>query len=207
MDIKKQLIAAYNKDAKRRDEAEGKRELWKEEVRQNFVDLLKQEGKKSVLELGAGAGFDSKYFQDEGFNILATDLSPEMVKMCKKRGLSAKVADLYNLSALNQSFDAVFSMNVLLHVPRNDLNHVLDNISDVLNKDGIFLYGVYGGQDKEDTITDNSKMGMPRFFSFLTDESLLKVVKDKFDVIDFRSVDIGSSRPNFHFQALTLKKK
>lgn len=40
--IKKQLIAAYNKDAKRRDAAEGKRELWKEEVRQKFVDLLKQ---------------------------------------------------------------------------------------------------------------------------------------------------------------------
>lgn len=159
------------------------------------------------MELGAGAGFDSKYFQDEGFNVLATDLSPEMVKMCKKRGLSARVVDLYNLSALNQSFDAIFSLNVLLHVPRNDLDLVLDSISDVLNENGIFFYGVYGGQDKEDTITDNSKMGMPRFFSFLTDDSLLKTVKDKFDVIDFQPIDIGSSSPNFHFQALILKKK
>lgn len=207
MDIKQQLVKAYNKDAKRRDEAEGKRELWKEEVRQKFVDLLKHEGKKSLLELGAGAGFDSKYFLDEGFDVLATDLSPEMVKMCKKRGLDAKVADLYDLSLLQQSFDAVYSMNVLLHVPKNDLDLVLDSISDVLNKNGLFFYGVYGGQDKEDTITDNSKMGLPRFFSFLTDESLLRIVKDKFDVISFQSIDIGSSRPNFHFQALTLKKR
>ncbi len=206
MDIKQQLVEAYNKDAQRRNNAEGKREVWKEEVRLKFADMLKSEDKKSVLELGAGAGFDSKFFKEEGFDVLATDLSPEMVKMCIKRGIYSQVADIYNLSSLNRKFDAVFSMNVLLHVPKNDLDTVLNSIASVLTKDGLFFYGVYGGQDKEETITDNSKMGLPRFFSFLSDQTIQDNAKKYFEIRDFQTIDLGSARPGFHFQALTLKK-
>lgn len=205
MNIKEQLIEAYNKDATRRDEADGKREEWKATVRKDFSDRLKNEKKKSVLELGAGAGFDSKFFQDEGFEVLATDLSPEMVKVCQKRDIPAQVGDIYNLSALKRSFDAVYSMNVLLHVPKNDLPIVLNSITQVLNPNGLFFYGVYGGHNKEDVITDNTKMGLPRFFSFFSDESLLNAVVNHFEVVDFQHIDIGSSRPSFHFQALTLR--
>ncbi len=206
MDIKQQLVEAYNKDAQRRDAAEGKREIWKEEVRQKFADMLKSENKKSVLELGAGAGFDSKFFQEEGFHVLATDLSPEMVKMCIKRDIPAQVADIYDLSSLGRKFDAVFSLNVLLHIPRNDLRIVLNSISNVLTQGGFFFYGVYGGQNKEETITDNSKMSLLRFFSFLSDQTIQDYAKKYFEIIDFQTVDLGNTRPNFHFQALTLKK-
>lgn len=206
MNFKEQLIHAYDKDAQRRDEAEGKREMWKEEVRQKFADLLEKQEKKSILELGAGAGHDSKFFSDKGFDVLATDLSPEMIKMCRKRGIPAEVADFYDLSPLHQTFDAVYSMNVLLHVPRADVGDVLRSISAVLHEGGIFFYGVYGGYDKEETITDKTKMGLPRFFSFLSDSSLLENVADQFDVLDFETRDIGSKQ-DVHFQALTLQKK
>lgn len=207
MNFKQQLIKAYNKDAKRRDSAEGKRDQWKMDVREQFVSLLKKEGKKTILELGAGAGLDAKYFSDNGFDVLATDISNEMIKMCKKRGLNAKVVDLYELTSLGKTFDAVFSLNVLLHVPRKDLDTVLDNIYNALNKGGIFFYGVYGGTDEEKIINDKSKMGLPRFFSFLSDKTLLEIVQKRFEVIDFKIIDIDSKRPNFHFQSLFLRKK
>jgi cyclopropane fatty-acyl-phospholipid synthase-like methyltransferase len=206
MDFKQQLVKAYDKDAKRRDKAEGKREQWKLDVREQFVKLLKSNNKKSVLELGSGAGLDAKYLQDNGFDVLATDLSNEMVKMCRKRGLKAKAIDLYNLTSLKRTFDGIFSMNVLLHVPKKHLNGVLTTISNTLNDNGIFFYGVYGGIDKEEIFTDKSKMGLPRFFSFLSDETLLNTVQSKFEVLDFQTIDIGSDKQNFHFQALFLKK-
>lgn len=112
-DFKQQLIQEYDKDAQRRDNAEGKRNQWKLDLRQKFVDLLKAANKKSILELGSGAGLDAKFFQDNGFDVLATDLSPEMVKMCQKRGLNAKVVDLYDLQSLDNQFDGIFSLNVL----------------------------------------------------------------------------------------------
>lgn len=207
MNFKQQLKTAYDKDALRRDSAEGKRDQWKLDIRQQFVDLLKTEGKKTVLELGSGAGLDAKYFQDNGFDVLATDLSDEMIKMCKKRGLEAQSLDLYELASLGKKFDAIFSLNVLLHVPKNDLINVLQGIYEVLNPNGIFFYGVYGGMDEEKVITDKSKMNLPRLFSFLSDETLLKTVKELFEVVDFRTVDTGSDKPNFHFQSLFLRKK
>lgn len=207
MNFKQQLKKAYDKDAKRRDQAEGKRDKWKLSLRKKFVNLLKDKNKKTILELGSGAGLDAKYFKDEGFDVLATDLSIGMVEMCKKRGLKAKVADLYHLASLKRKFDAIFSMNVLLHVPRKDLNKVLDNIARSLNDGGIFFYGVYGGYDKEETFVDKTKMGLPRFFSFLSDKTLQEVVQKSFEIINFKVIDFGSKKPGFHFQALFLVKK
>ncbi len=205
--FKKELKIAYDADAKRRDAAEGKRDQWKLDLRQYFVDLLKKENRKTVLELGAGAGLDSLFFKKNGLDVLATDLSKEMVKMCKKRGLNAVELDLYSLDELNRKFDATFSLNVLLHVPRKDIKKTLDSIWNSLNENGIFFYGVYGGMDEEKIIIDKSKMGLPRFFSFLSDDTLLNLVKEKFETIKFETIDIGSKIPNFHFQSLFLRKK
>ena len=205
--FKQELKTAYNTDAKRRDDAEGKRDKWKLDLRQYFVDLLKKENKKTVLELGAGAGLDSQFFKENGFEVLATDLSDEMIKMCQKRGLEASTFDLYDLESLIKKFDAIFSLNVLLHVPRKDIEKVLTGIYNTLNDNGIFFYGVYGGIEEEKTIIDKSKMGLPRFFSFLSDKTILQVVKDKFEVIKFETVDVQGKQKGFHFQSLFLRKK
>lgn len=171
------------------------------------MNLLKKEKKESILELGSGAGLDAKFFQNKGFKVLATDLSKKMVKVCQKKGLKAKVVDLYQLSSLNNEFDAIYSMNVLLHIPRKDLVKILNNIYKTLNKNGIFFYGVYGGKDEEKIITDKTKMGLPRFFSFLSNKTLLNAIKDKFNVIDFKKIDIDSENLDFYFQSLFLRKK
>lgn len=185
--FKQELKTAYNADAKRRDDGQDKRAQWKLDLRQHFVDLLNKENKKTVLELGAGAGLDSLFFKRSGFDVLATDLSNEMVKVCQKRGLEASTSDLYDLENLNRKFDAIFSLNVLLHVPKRDIKAVLEGIYNTLDDNGIFFYGVYGGKDEEKIITDNTKMGLPRFFSFLSDETILEIVKDKFEIIKFET--------------------
>lgn len=199
MDFKQQLKIAYDKDAKRRDGLVDKRDQWKLDIRQRFIELLKSQNGETILELGSGAGLDAKFFKDCGFDVLATDLSSEMIKMCQKRGVNAKVIDLYNLDTLERTFDSVFSMNVLLHVPKSDIKRVLGGIYKILNDGGLFFYGVYGGADEEKIIIDKSKMGLPRLFSFLADDSLLKLVEDKFEVLDFNTIDIGSGKPNFYF--------
>lgn len=204
--VKQQLKVAYNADAQRRKDNENNRDTWKLQCRDYFASLLTAQNFNSILELGAGVGLDAKYFQDLGFDVLATDLSEEMVAGCKERGLNAKVIDLYELESLGRLFDGIYSMNVLLHTPRKDLKTVLKSISSVLNHKGIFFYGVYGGIDEEKTVTDNTKMGLPRFFSFLSDTALQEIVGEWFNVIKFDTIDIGSDKPNFHFQALYLQK-
>jgi ubiquinone/menaquinone biosynthesis C-methylase UbiE len=80
---------------------------WKLVERKTFLSLLIQEGKKSLLEIGAGTGKDSLYFRENGLEVVCIDLSPEMVKYCQQKGLSAKVTDMADLQFPDQSFDAV----------------------------------------------------------------------------------------------------
>jgi cyclopropane fatty-acyl-phospholipid synthase-like methyltransferase len=205
--FKDQLIAAYDADASRRADDTKKRSEWKREARQQFANFARSKNKKSILEIGAGAGLDSKFFQDQGFEVLATDLSPKMADECKKLGLSAKAIDLYDLEQLGRKFDAIYSLNVLLHVPPQDLVQVLSTISNCLRPDGLFFYGVYGGIHKENTFTDPNQMNMPRYFSFLDDQTMVKTASTVFDVVKTETIDIGDDPLGLHFQSLLLRKK
>ena len=208
-DFKEQLRTAYDADAERRVRSEKSREDWKLTARKDFADVAKKENKQSLLEIGAGAGIDASYFQEQGFDVLAVDLSPQMVNACKERGLEAKVFDIYDLAQLGRQFDAIYSLNVLLHVPKDDLPHILELIHDSLTPNGIFFYGVYGGPEQEETSIDSSRMNLPRFFSFLSDQTQLQVVSPYFEVIESKSIKTndGHDAHGLHFQSLLLRKR
>jgi len=99
------------------------KEPWKLAERQAFRERLTPGTR--LLEIGAGTGHDSAYFQDEGFAVVAADLSAVMVEHCRDKGIEAHVADFLHLDFPVGSFDAVFAMNCLLHVPNHDLPAVL----------------------------------------------------------------------------------
>jgi 2-polyprenyl-3-methyl-5-hydroxy-6-metoxy-1,4-benzoquinol methylase len=205
--FKQQLVAAYDADAKRRVDNGKARDNWKLAARQAFADLAESEDKKTILELGAGAGLDSTYFKSRGFDVLATDMSPKMVEACQEAGLAAQALDLYDLGQLHRQFDAIYSMNVLLHVPKEDLGEVLATIHDTLTPDGIFFYGVYGGIERETIFTDPKQMNLPRFFSFLDDDTLHAMVSPLFEVVDSKAVDVGEGDLGLHFQSFLLRRK
>lgn len=86
------LILSYNRQAEQRDQSEI--EDWKAIERAEFLTLLKGEHKESLLEIGAGHGRDSKFFEDNGFQVTCIDLSPEMVRLCQQKGLDARLMDM-----------------------------------------------------------------------------------------------------------------
>ena len=59
-----------------------------------------------------------------------------MVQLAKQKGVNAKILDCYDLDQMVETFDAVYSMNCLLHIPQNDILHILDLISARLNMGG-----------------------------------------------------------------------
>ena len=89
---------------------------WEVGERDAFVSLLQREEKRSVLELGAGTGVDSACFQDHGFAVVCTDLSPAMVSRCQAKGLAACVMDVAALHFPPDAFDAVYAMNCLRRI-------------------------------------------------------------------------------------------
>ena len=124
------LRHAYNLSAL--DRQQSRADDWKLEERQAFLELLQQEEKATLLEIGAGAGKDSKFFQDNGLQVISTDLSPEMVQFCRDKGLEAYEMDFKNLRFPDENFDAIYALNCLLHIPKKDLPEIL-NILKKLN--------------------------------------------------------------------------
>ena len=198
-DVLDPLRAAYDARASWRDGLT--REPWKLAERQAFRDRLAPGAR--LLEIGAGPGQDSAYFQDEGFAVVAADLSPAMVEICRSKGIEAHVMDFLHLDFPDGSFDAVFAMNCLLHVPNADLPTVLGAIRSVLRPGGLFFVGVYGGTSREGPI-DNDEHVPPRFFSWRADDELLAFASAAgFEVVDFHPIEHG---PDHRYQSLTLRR-
>jgi SAM-dependent methyltransferase len=204
-DLRTRLRLAYDAMANERDSREP--DAWKIEERASFLSLLQREGKRTLLEIGAGTGRDSKFFQDQGLDVTCTDLSTEHVRLCKQKGLNALVADFANLPFLAQSFDAVYALNCLLHVPNAELTNVLQGIAGVMKQDGLFFLGVYGGRDEE-SIREDDDYEPKRFFSLRSDDRLLERAQATFELHSFRRVPLlYEDESRLHFQSLALRKR
>jgi SAM-dependent methyltransferase len=178
------------------------KEQWKLAERQSFLERLAPGAR--LLEIGAGTGQDSSYFQHEGLGVVAADLSAAMVERCRAKGIEAHVMDFLRLDFPAGSFDAVYAMNCLLHVPNHDLPAVLAVVRAILRPGGLFFVGVYGGTESAEGPLDDDQHVPPRFFSWRTDEQLLGFAADAhFDVVDFHPVD---TRRGYRFQSLTLRR-
>ncbi len=202
----KELLAElqnyYDQDAERRDGIA--KTDWKLEERQEFLNHLISEKKRKLLEIGAGTGQDSVFFQENGLEVISTDLSPAMVERCRQKGLNAFVRDFQNLGFPPASFDAIYALNCLLHVPKTDLPSVLANLKNLLLPGGLFFMGVYGGENREAVIED-SERGQGRFFSFYSNERLTEVVTQFFEIIYFKTIEQQSDDDEI-FQSLILRR-
>ncbi|MBT2233176.1 bifunctional 2-polyprenyl-6-hydroxyphenol methylase/3-demethylubiquinol 3-O-methyltransferase UbiG [Nonomuraea sp. NEAU-A123] len=195
------LRTAYEGSAKRRD-ASGKAP-WKLAEREVFLNRLKRRGCRRVLEIGAGTGQDSAYFQENGLEVVAVDLAPAMVALCREKGVEAHAMDFLSLDFAPGSFDAVYALNCLLHVPNGDLPAVMDAICTLMQRGGLFFLGVYGGGSLTgEGPYEEDDHDPPRFFSFRSDEQLQEYARKSFEVVDFHAVGTGEGR----FQSLTLRR-
>ena len=202
-DMLANLRRAYDAKAAERDGREIS--AWKAEERARFLAELERDGKPRLLEIGCGPGRDARFFQDRGFSVTCIDLSPNMVALCRDKGLEAYEMDLFHLDFPPQSFGAVFALNSLLHVPKASTRSVLRSIHGLLQSGGLFYMGVYGGEDVEGPWLEDT-YEPKRFLSFYRDQEMIQLVSEVFDLVYFRRVESGSSGP-VHFQSMILMRR
>ena len=105
------------------------------------INLLAPKKDEKILDLGCGDGTLSVEIQKYESQVIAVDLSPDMVAKSKKKGLKASVMSATQL-AFYDEFDAVFS-NAVLHWVQ-DAMLAIKNVKQVLKADGRFV-GEFGG--------------------------------------------------------------
>ncbi|AZS14299.1 class I SAM-dependent methyltransferase [Paenibacillus lutimineralis] len=198
--IKSALRRAYDNHAELRESVG--MELWKVEERDYVLETFQANEVRSILEIGAGPGRDSLFFKEHGFTLTAVDLSEEMVRLCKQKGLTAQVMDFYQLDFPDQTFDAVYAMNCLLHVPKSKLPDVLMEIRRILKQNGLFFLGLYGGVST-DSIWEQDTYEPKRYFAMYPDNEIQEIIQDYFKLDDFHTRFLGEGNP--HFQSLLIR--
>lgn len=198
---KKQLRNYYDKDASERDY--GRMALWKLDERACFLSFLQREKKRTLLDIGSGTGTHAMAFQDNSFKVFCVDMSYEMSKVCQEKGLTTCTMDFMEIGFVPMSFDAIFSLNSLLHVPRNQLDEVLCRLSSLLKPQGLLYWGQYGGYDLEE-LQENERHATHRFFSYLSDDNIVVFAQKYFSVIRFTNIHIRRN-DNLHFHSVIMR--
>ena len=195
------LVEVYEKYAHER--ASHSPDEFKVEERSEFLKFLRDERRKTLLEIGCGPGQDAQFFQAQGFKVLAVDNTPMMVKLTAEKGIPAQVLDCYDLDEITERFDAIYTMNCLLHIPKRDFDRVLRLISERLNKNGLMYFGIWGDQNFEG-IWEQDKYEPKRFFSFWKTEALLEVLQRSFRLEYYRRLEPHEGRI---FNSFILRKR
>jgi SAM-dependent methyltransferase len=132
-------------------EAYAKREIAAHTRLTRFLALLAPGA--AILELGCGAGAASAEMLAQGFEVRPTDGSPEMAREASQRlGRPVETLLFHDLDGV-AAYDAVWANACLLHVPRQELAHILTLIRRALRPDGYF-YASYktGDADGRDAL-------------------------------------------------------
>jgi len=147
--------------------------------------LLKLSDKSSVLEIGCGSGGYAVHLAKIlGCRILGFDINPEGVRTANALAEQAKLGQIARFQELdvsqpipekNDSFDAVYSNDVLCHVEHRA--QVLANVFRVLKPGGRCLFSdalVIGGLVSHEEIATRSSIGMYFFSPPGENERLIK---------------------------------
>lgn len=153
---------------------------WGKEM-QMFKRLLPS-GK--ILEIGSGTGKDAKVLIRLGYEYIGIDASIGMLDIAKKRNPGA---NLQRMSALNlefpdNHFDGFWTAATLLHIPKDSVGKVLENIAKVVKPNGTgFISMKEGGKEAEDKETG-------RGFSYYSRQEFENLLKESgFEVIEYKS--------------------
>ena len=122
-----------------------------------------------ILDFGCGSGRDTKYFLDHGFEVEATDGSPEMVTHASElTGIAVKQMLFQELKE-HERYDGIWACASILHLPKEDLKAVLQSIKQALRPDGViycsFKYGNFEGERNGRWFTDFTSESFREFWA------------------------------------------
>jgi len=120
-----------------------------EVVYQEYLDLVgKYSSLGTLLDIGCGTGKLAIEFANRGYDVVATDLSEEMLNIvdyrAKEEGVELEIALYDLLDPIDFEFDIVIaSMDVINHLSDlEDVEFGFTNIFNSISENGVFIFDV-----------------------------------------------------------------
>lgn len=142
----------YNAYDERYRQIHGQDLLWFDKAPSSIVTEIMREFSISrqhkILEIGCGEGRDAYPLLEQGFDLLATDVSPEAISFCQKiMPDKAEHFRVYDCVAekMDDTFDFIYAVAVIhMLIPDEDRNAFYVSVREHLKISGIALIGTMG---------------------------------------------------------------
>ena len=147
---------------------------------------------KRILDAGSGSGRDVEYFLEDGFKPIGVDLSLGLIKEAKKRVPKGEFLkqDFRKTKFKDNSFDGIWSVTSLIHLPKEEIKKTLKEFHRLLDKDGIVYISVKKGTGSKE-IKKEKYNNEPRTFYFYEQIEMEELVKEfGFKIISSESNDV-----------------
>lgn len=134
-----------------------------------FLKLVPEGGK--ILDLGCGSGRDSMNFMKLGYEVTAVDGSKELAKKASALLGKEVIVSTFEELELKEKFHGIWACASLLHIKREDLKTVLNNLYNNLDDNGVFYMSFKYGE--KEYVDDKN-----RYFNCFTDESIISFINE-----------------------------
>ncbi len=186
MSIERDLREYYDREAAAGTRAARGSRGRRDEHRAAFIERLRAEDRRSIVEIGAGPGTDAVVFVAAGLEYMGFDLSVGNARFARDAGLAIVPASVYAPPFRPGAFTAGWTMSTLLHVPDERFDEALRATTALLLPGAPLAIGMWGGVDSEAVWADDH-FDPPRFFSFRSHDRIQEMlgrhgVVESFDV-------------------------
>ncbi len=131
----------------------------------DFLELIPPHGR--ILDLGCGAGRDSRNFIERGYEVVSVDASTTLALLAKQKLGIDVICKTFDEIDYSEEFDGVWACASLLHCDKAKLPDIIAKVRDALIPGGVFYasfkYGEFEGERDG------------RFFLDLNEESVVEV--------------------------------
>ena len=134
-----------------------------------FLKLVPKDGK--ILDLGCGSGRDSMNFMKLGYEVTSVDGAKELAKKASVLLGKEVIVSTFEELELKEKFHGIWACASLLHIKREDLKIVLNNLYNNLDDKGVFYMSFKYGE--KEYVDDKN-----RYFNCFTDESIISFINE-----------------------------
>ena len=145
-------------------------------LQDSFAAMLPAGGR--ILDLGCGAGRDSRAFLKKGFLVTSVDGSRRLCRLAERRTGQAVFCTTFEAYEPLGRLDGIWACASLLHLVPEDIKKTVRRTAAHLKTGGIFYlsfkYGTFRGYRGERYFTDLTEKGLKEIFTGLTELTLIK---------------------------------
>ena len=134
-----------------------------------FLKLVPKGGK--ILDLGCGSGRDSMNFMKLGYEVTSVDGAKKLAKRASVLLRKEVIVSTFEELELKEKFHGIWACASLLHIKREDLKIVLNNLYNNLDDNGVFYMSFKYGE--KEYVDDKN-----RYFNCFTDESIISFINE-----------------------------